>query len=141
MEKIIYHMGTTSGSENCEEYAPYFVTEFDLDLVNRILGWMDKFEGEGPLKGADKVVLSDDSTQFFLTLDETLDGNYSDGVFHSTHLGSMEVGGLEDIELHITGTWFYWQVYIEYTNEFAESKLLRKSDLLNLLTQLEGTWK
>lgn len=136
MEKVIYHTGIIFGSEDCKQYAPYFVTKFDLDLVARILGWMDKFEG-GPLTGANKVVLFDDSTQFFLALEES-DKDYSDGVFSSTHTASMEAGGLEDIELHITDDACYWRVCIEYTTEFAESKLLRKSDLLNLLTQLEG---
>lgn len=147
MEKVIYHIGITFGSEHCRDFAPYYVTRFNLELVNRILGWMAKFEEGGPLEGADEVVFfNEDATRFVSSLgmnewhpDE--ESYYSEGMFSTTYSDEdvVEAEGAADVELHISGERFYYQTEIEYTDEVAENKVLHKTDLLNLLAQLEGT--
>ena len=85
-----YIVGTTCGSENGVQAAPYFVVGIDHDQAQRILSWMDKFQQGGVLNSATFVEFWDSSCVFLdacvVLTDEQLDATFS-SLFQTTHAG------------------------------------------------------
>jgi len=161
-KSIIYHTGTTCGDEYASEHAPYFVTPITLDLVNEILGWMEKFEG--PLKGASGVHLYDSTTYFvqnpgFEDLEEENDipavgcAKGGDAMLSTVNYGTILVdrlptgvadrldsseydGGLnvrsECDRLCVQTDDAYWSCVIKHTDVHVESQAITKKELIQL---------